>query len=130
MKLSELLENVGGQGGRVKHPTVPLELGGKVVNVDVKMVPLIRALWDAGFHTSFCCQGDDGSEGFPAKGYVSFPVWSRELYAVVNNVNDLLERSSGFFNDLDVLYKRNNAIYWDGANTDRVVAAFVKVLIR
>lgn len=40
------------------HPTVTMTTpDGDDVEIDVDMVPIIHALWDAGVVTLFCCQG-------------------------------------------------------------------------
>lgn len=47
------------------HPTKPLtDPGGEPVDIDVEMVPLVRALWSLGLRTSSCCQDfGEGTEG-------------------------------------------------------------------
>ena len=41
------------------HPTKRVKMDGKFVNVDEKLVNLIKAMNDAGLKTTQCCQGDD-----------------------------------------------------------------------
>ncbi len=39
------------------HPTKKVRVGASEANIDVKIVPLIRLLWQSGIETSMSCQG-------------------------------------------------------------------------
>jgi hypothetical protein len=53
----EIPEVEQGMVGRLKHPTVKVMLVPAYrVDIDVKLAPLIRQLWNVGIHTNQCCQ--------------------------------------------------------------------------
>jgi hypothetical protein len=53
--------------GRTGHKTVKVLLG-QEIDIDVKLAPLIRQVWDAGLMTCQCCQ-----EYRPGEACIDFP---------------------------------------------------------
>lgn len=45
-----------------KHRAVKMEYQGELVEIDRGMAPLIKAIWNLGIVTEFCCQGEPGAE--------------------------------------------------------------------
>lgn len=56
----------------MSHPQVTVPYGDRTVDVDEGIAPLLLALWRAGIHTVYSCQGDGGTE--PENlAYIAFP---------------------------------------------------------
>lgn len=79
------------------HPSRRLSVpGGGMADIDVAMVPLVRALWEVGMRTSGCCQdlGDRMTDPAPGIRYalvvpssalragLRVPRWVRDLLQV------------------------------------------------
>jgi hypothetical protein len=47
-----------------EHPTKRLRYRGKMVRIDIEMVPIIRAIWALGLETRMCCQHHTGFPRF------------------------------------------------------------------
>ena len=61
-----------------RHPFEVLDYYGERVEIDVEIVPLIRAIWALGFDTELSCQDDDG--------YVSVALPGKHAQRVLNAI--------------------------------------------
>jgi hypothetical protein len=53
------------------HEHVVMDYFGTPVEIDKKLAPLMRHLWDLGIRTNYCCQGDY-AKGFHTTAYIMF----------------------------------------------------------
>jgi hypothetical protein len=72
--------------------TVEILHSGKI-EIDEKLVPLIKLLWKEGYKTTSCCQGDEiSTEGDSEKenGYISFDSYEEglEIFDIVRQAYD------------------------------------------
>ena len=95
------------------HPAIPMTyLDGETVHIDVEIGPLIRAMWDVGISTMYCCQGHDVPAGQDPnawawagfKGYIMMPRTSKSLGFVQAIVSNFLTKTDrGYSWDIEFI---------------------------
>ena len=72
------------------------------IEIDEKLVPLIKLLWKKGYKTTSCCQGDEiSAEGNSEEehGYIGFDSYEEglEIFDIVRRVYDWEDEDTWFF---------------------------------